>query len=98
MQREDELALVVEEQRGRVALSQTELAQSHIEVDALRTKLAESAAQRLGVAELLMAGVAATPLKSPPKPWRHRSGGAPSRRLTKEEAVRLGEHLRAGRS
>ena len=45
MQREDELALVVEEQRGRVALSQTELAQSHIEVDALRTKLAESAAQ-----------------------------------------------------
>ena len=39
MQREDELALVVEEQRGRVALSQTELAQSHIEVDALRTKV-----------------------------------------------------------
>ena len=252
MQREDELALVVEEQRGRVALSQTELAQSHIEVDALRTKLAESAAQlaaqaaelralrrtaaedkeklrasekaredaeeacgahaqevvalrcrllaleatvrnsrgsqvardrreaaekanlaagveqlaaqliearrdkqaaeaahektlvaarrlaelgqlglrlldetqgnpiqefgraaqRLGVAELLMAGVAATPLKSPPKSWRpataaerHRAGafsggrsGGGSRRLSKEEALRLGEHIRAGRS
>ena len=70
------------------------------------------AAQRLGVAELLMAGVAATPLKSPPKSWRpataaerHRAGafsggrsGGGSRRLSKEEALRLGEHIRAGRS
>ena len=68
------------------------------------------AAQRLGVAELLMAGAAATPLKSPPKSWRPataaerhrtfsggRSGGG-SRRLSKEEALRLGEHIRAGRS
>ena len=45
MQREDELALVIEEQRGRLACGTTELAQSHIEVDSLRTKLAESAAQ-----------------------------------------------------
>ena len=69
------------------------------------------AAQRLGVAELLMAGVAATPLKSPPKSWRpataarrHRAGllrrtqRGGSRRLSKEEALRLGEHIRAGRS
>ena len=33
MQREDELALVVEEQRGRIALSSTEPAQSHIEAE-----------------------------------------------------------------
>ena len=37
MQREDELALVVEEQRGRIALSSAELAQSHIEADAPRS-------------------------------------------------------------